>query len=101
MSGAHDVARDAAEKLYRDATSGDGSLFLDHYKDEIEIVAAYLGVEMPAEACPLPSRIEHTFEIWITADHEIEDHELSQYLGHVEGVYPGSQRARRVRMMAR
>lgn len=49
MSGAHDAARDAAQRLWEaanwDELMRDPPPGLDHYMDDIETVAKYLGVE--------------------------------------------------------
>jgi hypothetical protein len=49
MSGAHDVARDAAKRLL-DAINWDENMtdkpgYLDEYRYDIETIAEYLGVE--------------------------------------------------------
>lgn len=49
MSGAHDVARDAIQRLWEAANWDENMLDppqgLDHYLDDIETIAEYLGVK--------------------------------------------------------
>lgn len=46
MSGAHDVARDAAQRMYEAIrTEVECLSYLSSYKDEIETIAEYLGVK--------------------------------------------------------
>lgn len=97
MSGTHDVAKDAVQKLLdgcRYEADGGHAGYLIEFRDDIHTLARYLGVDLVDEEGGVH---EHTFEVAFSADHEVKDEELYRNLGRMPGVRPGSQRCRRVR----